>query len=568
MDRHPASAGSRAELGRLLQAVLTSRGQANAVFDILAVLQSEDPEEIQEGVRTCSRLFGTLLEREELFVGSLPHEDTVLAGSQGATHKYKVWMRHRYHSCCNRLEELLTHPSFQVKTCVFHTAVSLCGVIQLALKTWNLQPQFWAPYLLRVLSCLVWCLRNCMTREQLDGAGPKDTYEVCAAGRSETPGEAPVGKSLPLPPHTLQVVGGLLTPEDDYSLLISQFCEYLEYDDIRYHTMQVATSIVARATSQQPEVPLTFWNNAFILLSAVNLPLKEHDLTNFYVKHTQTSDKWKVVHLKEHRKAFQDMWLGFLQHKLPLSLYKKVLVAMHDSILPHLAQPTLMIDFLTSACDVGGAISLLALNGLFILIHKHNLEYPDFYQKLYGLLDPSIFHVKYRARFFHLADLFLSSSHLPAYLVAAFAKRLARLALTAPPEALLMVLPFICNLLRRHPACRVMVHRPQGPELDADPYDPTEKDPARSHALESCLWELQTLQQHYHPEVSRAASVINQVLSVPEVSIAPLLELTAYEIFEQDLKKKAPGSVPLEFIPTKGLLGRQDDLCTQLFTLS
>lgn len=42
--------------------------------------QSEDPEEIQEGVRTCSRLFGTLLEREELFVGSLPHEDTVLAG--------------------------------------------------------------------------------------------------------------------------------------------------------------------------------------------------------------------------------------------------------------------------------------------------------------------------------------------------------------------------------------------------------------------------------------------------------------------------------------------------------
>lgn len=54
-------------------------------------------------------------------------------------------------------------------------------------------------------------------------------------------------------------------------------------------------------------------------------------------------------------------------------------------------------------------------------------------------------------------------SHLPAYLVAAFAKRLSRLALTAPPEALLMVLPFICNLLRRHPSCRVLVHRPRGP---------------------------------------------------------------------------------------------------------
>lgn len=46
------------------------------------------------------------------------------------------------------------------------------------------------------------------------------------------------------------------------------------------------------------------------------------------------------------------MWLGFLKHKLPLSLYKKVLVIMHDSILPHLAQPSLMIDFLTRAYDV------------------------------------------------------------------------------------------------------------------------------------------------------------------------------------------------------------------------
>jgi len=60
--------------------------------------------------------------------------------------------------------------------------------------------------------------------------------------------------------------------------------------------------------------------------------------------------------------------------------------------------------------SAGGAISLLALNGLFVLIHQHNLEYPDFYRKLYGLLDPSVFHIKYRARFFHLADLFLSSS--------------------------------------------------------------------------------------------------------------------------------------------------------------
>nr|XP_012635186.1 nucleolar complex protein 4 homolog [Microcebus murinus] len=516
MEREPGPEGARRALGRWLEAVLASRGQANAVFDILDVLQSEDQEEIQEAVRTCSRLFGALLERGELFVGPLPSEESVMAGSQGAVRKYKVWLRHRYHSCCNRLAELLAHSSFEVK--------------ELALST-------------------------LMKFVKLEGMHPL---------------EKPKWEGNYLFPRKLfkLVLGGLLSPEEDQSLLLSQFREYLDYDDIRYHTMRAAADALARVTDRHPEVSLTFWNNAFTLLSSVSLPRQERKLSHLYVPCSGPSDKWKVVHLREHRKVFQAMWLSFLKHKLPLSLYKKVLVIVHDSILPHLAQPTLLIDFLSSAYDLGGAVSLLALNGLFVLIHKHNLEYPDFYRKLYGLLDPSVFHVKYRARFFHLADLFLSSSHLPAYLVAAFAKRLARLALTAPPEALLMVLPFICNLLRRHPACRVLVHRPGGPELDADPFDPAEDDPAKSRALESCLWELQALQRHYHPEVSRAASVINQALSVPEVSIAPLLELTAYELFEQDLRKTGPQPVPLEFLPAQGLLGRRDGLCAQLFTLS
>uniref|UniRef100_A0A8I3PUN1 Nucleolar complex associated 4 homolog n=1 Tax=Canis lupus familiaris TaxID=9615 RepID=A0A8I3PUN1_CANLF len=513
MERGPGPDGARRALGCLLEAVLASRGEANAVFDILAVLQvgaraaegvgegprgsreggsraeqspqarlspqSEDSEEIREAVRACGRLFAALLERGELFVGRLPSEDSVLAGSQGATRKYKVWMRHRYHSCCNRLRELLAHSSFEVK--------------ELALST-----------LMRFV--------------QLEGVHPL---------------EKPKWDGCYLFPHQLfkAVVEGLLSLEDDCSLLLSQFREYLEHDDIRYHTMQAATDIVVRVANRYLEVPFTFWNNAFTLLSAVSLPRQECNTSSFYVKHAKLSQTWKVVHLKEHRKAFQLMWLGFLKHELPLGLYKKVLVIMHDSILPHLAQPSLMIDFLTRAYDMGGAISLLALNGLFILIHQHNL-------------------------------------HLPAYLVAAFAKRLSRLALTAPPEALLMVLPFICNLLRRHPACRVLVHHPLGHELDSDPFDPEEGNPAESRALESSLWELQALQQHYHPEVSQAASVINQALSVSEISIAPLLELTAFEIFERNLKKKCQESVPLQFIPAQGLLGLQDDLCAQHFTLS
>lgn len=111
MKEAPGPDDARRALGRLLEAVLASRAEANAVFDILAVLQvrpaeemereegvvgprilfdprppvpaspqSERPEDVLEAVRACTRLFGALLQRGELFVGQLPPEDTVMAG--------------------------------------------------------------------------------------------------------------------------------------------------------------------------------------------------------------------------------------------------------------------------------------------------------------------------------------------------------------------------------------------------------------------------------------------------------------------------------------------------------
>ncbi|KFV76842.1 Nucleolar complex protein 4, partial [Struthio camelus australis] len=363
------------------------------------------------------------------------------------------------------------------------------------------------------------------------------------------------------------VVDGLIPLNEDASLLISRFQEYMEYDDIRYFVMKAVTESIGQVMQKTKERPLPLYQqNIFSLISPINMPNKERDMVKFMVKQGNR-EEWKVSKLQAHKQAFEKMWLSFLKHKLPIGLYKKVLVILHDSILPYMNEPTLMIDFLTVAYGMGGAISLLALNGLFILIHQHNLEYPDFYKKLYSLLDPSIYHVKYRARFFHLADLFLSSSHLPAYLVAAFIKRLSRLALTAPPEALLMVVPFICNLFRRHPACKVLVHRPDGPEdLSEDPYIMEEEEPSESRALESSLWELQSLQNHYHPDVAQAAAILNQSLSEIEDDISGLLELSAYELFDREVKKTTT-DVPLEFEPVRGLFGKKNDIFAEHFTL-
>lgn len=40
------------------------------------------------------------------------------------------------------------------------------------------------------------------------------------------------------------------------------------------------------------QVPLTFWNNVFTLLSAVSLPRQESDIANFYVQHAGERPGW------------------------------------------------------------------------------------------------------------------------------------------------------------------------------------------------------------------------------------------------------------------------------------
>lgn len=59
---------------------------------------------------------------------------------------------------------------------------------------------------------------------------------------------------LPAPRRAQAVVDGLLSPEEDCSLLLSQFCTYLEHDDLRYHAMRAATDAVARVADAHTEV--------------------------------------------------------------------------------------------------------------------------------------------------------------------------------------------------------------------------------------------------------------------------------------------------------------------------
>ena len=91
-------------------------------------------------------------------------------------------------------------------------------------------------------------------------------------------------------------------------------------------------------------------------------------------------------------------------------LHKQVLLVLLERVMPYLEKPVLMTDFLMDSLDSDGPIGLLALQGDFILVTKHNLEYPNIFTKLYSMFEPEIFHTKYKPRLFYLSDLFLHST--------------------------------------------------------------------------------------------------------------------------------------------------------------
>ncbi|GAV04063.1 hypothetical protein RvY_14401 [Ramazzottius varieornatus] len=231
----------------------------------------------------------------------------------------------------------------------------------------------------------------------------------------------------------------------------------------------------------------------------------------------------------------------FLRLKFTRRVYVKTLLHLHDRILPKVNKPLMLADFLVSSFRMGGLISLLSLNGLFVLMQKHHLDFPQFYEHFYSLLTVNVLHAKYRARFFHLADTFMGSSHIPLYTVAAVAKRLSRLSLYAPAESLPLLLTFTMNLVLRHPGLLALLNRTtEDEDIAHDPYLIEESDMQKCRALDSSLWELKSHQSHHNPEVVKIAMMLSSELPTIEFDITEYLETSTEEMIEQCLAKPFP----------------------------
>jgi U3 small nucleolar RNA-associated protein 19 len=357
----------------------------------------------------------------------------------------------------------------------------------------------------------------------------------------------------------------LLTRYDATEAVRDEFVQeyFRKFRDVQFYTLELinastSTSSTADAISCSLD----------ILFELPQLDSSADETVDFFATRPEP-EKGRLAKINAYKKRAQDAWLCILRSNLNQEQRRAILLSLVHDIVPLFPQVERLADFLTDSYNVGGSTSLLALSGVFYLIQEKNLDYPSFYQKLYSLLDEGILHSKYRSRFFRLLDTFMSSTHLPAALVASFIKRLSRLALHAPPASIVAVVPWIYNMFKKHPQCTYIIHRvPQTAEEKQDieehgfedPFDMDEPDPMKTNAIDSSIWEIETLQSHYHPNVATLAKIISDQFTKQSYNLEDFLDHSYATLLDAELEREVKKTPVVEYqIPKRIFTGEDEE---------
>ncbi|CAN3353160.1 nucleolar complex protein 4 [Diutina catenulata] len=319
------------------------------------------------------------------------------------------------------------------------------------------------------------------------------------------------------------------------------------YRDLRFYFFRSLDTEVAERKRSEPKAEV---QRMFCNFFTVVEHMRDEPEEAWTVRPPQkTETKFPTV--------FQKATLAMLSCPLEEHHYQLIMQILHKRIIPHMASPPQLLDFLVECYDQGGELALLTLNSLWELMKGFNLEYPDFYTKLYSLIDADMMASAYRSRFLRLCDLFLSSTHLSAQVVASFIKRLARVALTAEAPGCVVVIPFVYNLIKRHPTCMILLHNPDGAR-GRDPYDVHEANPLKTGAIESSAWELEALMTHYHPNIATLAKILGEPFRKLSYNLEDFLDWSYQSLLEAESTKRYKGTAALEFEEFTSVFGSED----------
>ncbi|CUM66733.1 uncharacterized protein PRCAT00004413001 [Priceomyces carsonii] len=347
--------------------------------------------------------------------------------------------------------------------------------------------------------------------------------------------------------------GDIVADGSSDNFCIIEFIEiFKDYWDLQFYLNKSLEQVLSEWNSNKnkEELRLIFAN----YYSIIKVPLlfkessDELKVQKTWIESELPSIAYKSSSFKSN---YQNSLLTLLSFPLTSLQYKGILLILHKRIIPYLTKPERLMDFLTDSYDAqdDAIVPILALNSLYELMKRYNLEYPDFYTKLYSLLTPDLLSTRYRSRFFRLCDLFLSSTHLSSKLIASFIKRLSRLSLTASAPSIVIIIPFVYNLLRRHPSCMVLIHNIASSKATSytDPYDNQETNPLQTKAMDSSLWELETIMSHYHPNIATLAKIFGEPFRKNSYNMEDFLDWSYVTLLESEKTRNYKGLVALEF---------------------
>eukprot|EP01080_Neovahlkampfia_damariscottae_P000844 gene844-9093_t len=389
--------------------------------------------------------------------------------------------------------------------------------------------------------------------------------------------------------HRIEQILEKLTYEIETSVKVMEIFKVnylIEYQDILYYTLDVLSKLIQKKKCTKLST-LNFCKNLLLIADKIEIPTKfkflllenssiqSSDSTN-QKKRKIKNTKHELENSIEYKKVFQNYWISFLQIKdMPLVVYHLVLIKMSQEIIPNFENPFLLNDFIAGSFDKGGDIAVLSMESLFTLITKYNLIYPNFYDKLYSILNVDLFKTSsYSSKFKKLVFKFLNSSHLPQYIVASFIKKLSRLCLFVPPHSIIYILSLIYHLIQKNPDLRNLIHRVEefsnsdssGPlnigkdRLEIwegnDPFQFEELDLKKTNAGESTLWEIETLKSHWNPQVTEFVKSFKEKIidSQPGFKVDDYVFLSYDHLFEEEFNSMNENETYFQYEKKKNFL--------------
>jgi len=95
----------------------------------------------------------------------------------------------------------------------------------------------------------------------------------------------------------------------------------------------------------------------------------------------------------------------------------------------------------------------------------------------------------------------------------------------------------------------------------------TETDPMETNAIESSIWEIETLQTHYHPNVATLAKIISEQFTKQSYNLEDFLDYSYKSLLDAELGKDMKKTPVVEYQIPKHIFSTEESGLNELGTL-